>query len=238
MKILAVDTATNTCSVALADAEGTIAELSFMRGRTHSRHLADMVAALLQLAAVKLEAVDAFAVDTGPGTFTGLRIGLALIKGLAAATGKPVVGVSSLDALSQQAAIKAGSVCAMLDARRGEVYTALYAVKNQKLKKISSERAMAPREALETITGDCLFIGNGAAAYHDLIWESTAQTARFAEPEASYLRAATVARMGLAKLQVDHYAPADRLVPNYIRRPDAQKSKNLSVGDTGLAGNK
>ena len=124
---MAVDTATRACSVALADRDGTIAELNYFHGQTHSKHLAALVAALLDMASMQIDDVDAFAVDAGPGTFTGLRIGLATIKGLADATRKPVVGVSSLDALADQAGFSARRICCMLDARRGEVYTARYA---------------------------------------------------------------------------------------------------------------
>ena len=226
LKILAVDTATSACSVALAEDSGTIAELNFFRGQTHSKHLASMVAALLEVTGVRIEDMDAYAVNSGPGTFTGLRIGMAAIKGLAAATGKPVVGVSSLDALAGQAGFPPGYICCMIDARRGEVYTALYSVSEGKVDKISREKAISPRKAVREITEPCLFIGSGAVAYRDVILEFANKTARIADNEFNHLRASTVARMGIQKLLAQDSSGDESLVPNYIRRSDAEYSKD------------
>ncbi len=217
-----MDTATNACSVALAEAGGTIAELNFFRGKTHSKHLASMVDTLLEVAAVRIEEVDAYAVNSGPGTFTGLRIGMAAIKGFATATGKPAVGVSSLDVLAIQAGFPSRYICCMIDARRGEVYTALYAVNDQKVDKISGEKAISPREAVREISEPCLFIGSGAVAYRDVILEFSNKTARFADHELNHLRASSVARMGIQKLRAQDFSGDDSLVPNYIRSSDAE----------------
>lgn len=220
-----MDTATSACSVALAEDGGTIAELNFFHGQTHSKHLASMVGALLEVAAVRIEDVDAYAVNSGPGTFTGLRIGMAAIKGLAAATGKPVVGVSSLDVLAGQAGFPPGQICCMIDARRGEVYTALYAVSDEKVDKISSEKVISPRKAVREIAEPCLFIGSGAVAYRDVILELANKTARIADHELNHLRASTVARMGIQKLLTQGSSGDENLVPNYIRRSDAETCK-------------
>ncbi len=222
MKVLALDTATGACSVALADDGGTIAELNYFHGKTHSIHLASMVDKLLEVAAVGIEAVDAYAVNSGPGTFTGLRIGMAAIKGFAAATGKPVVGVSSMDVLANQAGFLPGYICAMIDARRGEVYTALYAARGKTVKRVSGPEALSPREAVEAIEGPCLFTGSGAVAYRGVILEIAGQTARFTAHEANYPRASTVARMGIEKLRARDFSCGASLVPNYIRRSDAE----------------
>ena len=223
--ILAVDTATRDCSVALADSEGTIAELSIFRARTHSKHLTSMVDALLDVAGIRIEEVDAYAVNSGPGTFTGLRIGLAAIKGIAAATGKPLVGVSSLDALAGQAGFPPGHVCCMIDARRGEVYTALYAVTGEKVDRISAERVISPREAACSIKTPCLFIGSGAVAYRDLILKLADETAMIAGHDLNHLRASTIARMGLRQLETRDFTGDESLVPNYIRKSDAKINK-------------
>lgn len=224
-KVLAVDTATNACSAALADRDGTIAELNFFRGRTHSQHLAALVAALLDVAETPIDAVDAFAVDTGPGTFTGLRIGLAMVKGLADATGKPVVGLSSLDVLAAQAGFPPGQICSMLDARRGEVYTARYAVRDRQRTLISAQEAVEPHRAVTAISGPCLYIGSGAVAYRDVILETAGPDAWFAAGEANHLRASTVALLGLRQLQNGDAGDPGALIPNYIRRSDAEYNK-------------
>ncbi|MCP3951222.1 MAG: tRNA (adenosine(37)-N6)-threonylcarbamoyltransferase complex dimerization subunit type 1 TsaB [Desulfobacterales bacterium] len=224
-KILAVDTATRACSVALADGGGTIAELNYFHGQTHSRHLAGMVEHLLDIAAARMEDLAAFAVDAGPGTFTGLRIGLATIKGLADATQKPAVGVSSLDVLASQAGFSFGHICCMLDARRGEVYTARYAAGDNAVEKLSAEEVLAPHQAVAAGTGPCLYIGSGAVAYRDIISEIAGENARFAKGDANHLRASTVARLGLRQLRTPEAGENTNLVPNYIRRSDAEYNK-------------
>ena len=224
-KILAVDTATSACSVALADGGGTIAELNYFHGQTHSKHLAALVATLLDMASMQIDDVDAFAVDAGPGTFTGLRIGLATIKGLADATRKPAVGVSSLDVLAAQAGFSSRRICCMLDARRGEVYTARYAAGDRAVEKLSSEEVIAPHLAVAANSGPSLYIGSGAVAYRNVISEIAGEAARYVEGDANHLRASTVARLGLRQLQIPAAGEAADLVPNYIRRSDAEYKK-------------
>ncbi|MGB5749373.1 MAG: tRNA (adenosine(37)-N6)-threonylcarbamoyltransferase complex dimerization subunit type 1 TsaB, partial [Desulfobacterales bacterium] len=104
MRILALDTATQNCSVAIVDDGSLLAELTSVNSTTHSRRLMDFINTVCSLADLKAEDVDGFAVTIGPGSFTGLRIGISTIKGLAFSLGKPVVGVSSLDALAWQCA--------------------------------------------------------------------------------------------------------------------------------------
>ncbi len=224
-KILAVDTATSACSVALRNGGGTLAELNYFHGQTHSKHLATMVAALLDMASVRIDDVDAFAVDAGPGTFTGLRIGLATVKGLADATRKPAVGVSSLDVLASQAEFFTGQICSMLDARRGEVYTARYTAGDRAVEKISTEEVISPQQAVAANTGPCLYIGSGAVAYRDIISEIAGGAARYVEGDANHLRASTVARLGLRQLRKPAAGEDGNLVPNYIRRSDAEYNK-------------
>ncbi len=224
-RILAVDTATSACSVALTNGGDTIAELNYFHGQTHSKHLATMVDTLLNMATVRIDDVDAFAVDTGPGTFTGLRIGLAVIKGLADATRKPAVGVSSLDVLASQAGFSARRICCMLDARRGEVYTARYEAGDHTVEKISAEEVISPQQAVAANADSCLYIGSGAVVYRDVISEIAGEMARYVEDDANHLRAATVARLGLRQLRTLEAGADASLVPNYIRKSDAEYNK-------------
>ena len=135
MKILAVDTATRSCSAAVIDGEALLAETTNTSNQTHSRHLLDTIDAVIEQAGLEITELDGFAVSNGPGSFTGLRIGIASIKGLAFSLGKPVVGVSSLDALAWQCAQSAYLICPLLDARKKEVYACRYRYKNNELKK-------------------------------------------------------------------------------------------------------
>jgi len=125
MRILAVDTATKSCSVAIVEKESIIAETTLFIEQTHSKHLMKMIDTALNLSGLTVSELDGFAVTRGPGSFTGLRIGISSIKGFAMASGKPVVGVSSLDSLAMQCCFSPYLVSPLLDARKGEVYYAL-----------------------------------------------------------------------------------------------------------------
>ena len=116
MRLLALDTATETCGIALLVDGGIQAELNFFHGQTHAKHLMSGVEAVLELTGVPLNDIDGFAVTRGPGSFTGLRIGISTVKGLALAMGKPVVGISSLDVLARQADNSQEWICPMIDA--------------------------------------------------------------------------------------------------------------------------
>ena len=126
MKILAIDTATMSCSAAIV-ADGLLrAELNTVTNQTHSKHLMDMIHTVCDMSEIKIAEVDGFAVTIGPGSFTGLRIGISTIKGLAWSLNKPVVGVSSLDAIAWQCDLSPYPICSLLDARKHEVYYCLY----------------------------------------------------------------------------------------------------------------
>src|SRR5688500_8569540 len=128
MLILALDTTTRAGSCALARDGSVVRELTSDPGKSHAEHLPGDLMALLEAARVRLDAIDVFAVATGPGSFTGLRVGIATMQGLAFAEGKPLYGVSALDALAAVAAPAAhgGRITAWIDAWRGEVYEAYY----------------------------------------------------------------------------------------------------------------
>ena len=126
MIILAVDTATTSCSVAIIDKKCVLAEITLLREETHSKHLMDMIHTAIGFSGLKLSDLDGFAVVRGPGSFTGLRIGITTVKGLAAGLKKPLVGISSLEALAMQASHSPYLICPLLDARRGEVYFSRY----------------------------------------------------------------------------------------------------------------
>ena len=122
MKILAVDTATNSCSAAIVDDGIACAELTTVNNQTHSKHLLHMIDTVCDMSGLKITDMDGFAVTIGPGSFTGLRIGISTVKGLAWPLNKPVVGISSLDALAWQCIPAAYPICTLLDARKQEVY--------------------------------------------------------------------------------------------------------------------
>ena len=162
MKILAVDTATKSCSVAIIEAGSVCAELTTLKEQTHSKHLMELIHKGLGISGYSAADIDGLAVTIGPGSFTGLRIGVSTIKGLAHALDKPVVGISSLDVLAWQCADRAYLICPLLDARKGEVYSATYRYNHDTITPKSPENASAPEAAVQKIKEPCVFIGSGA----------------------------------------------------------------------------
>ncbi len=221
MKILSVDTSTTSCSVAIVDKESLVVEITNNRRQTHSKHLMDMINMVIGLSGLGLSDVDGFAVTRGPGTFTGLRIGVSSVKGLAVASGKPVVGVSSLDALALQASTYSNLICPLLDARRGEVYFSRYRFQDGYLKKEIKEQALSPEDAVRGLNEPCMFLGNGAILYKKILLRKLGASAAFAPPFQNTIRASTVAHLSLDRFLKKDTDDAASLVPYYIRKPDA-----------------
>ncbi len=222
MKVLAVDTATDSCSVAAIEGETLRAEMTVVSRQTHSRHLMEMIQAVLGSVGWRLDDLEGYVAARGPGSFTGLRIGISTLKGLCAATGKPLAGVSNLEALARQAPVRTGDVCAWIDARRREVYCCRYRYEGGRLKKMMPEDVMAPAAALEAAGSACMFIGDGALLYRQLIREILGPAVLFAPQECHPLRAATLAFMGRARLVKGESDDPVRFIPHYIRKSDAR----------------
>lgn len=230
MNLLAVDTASKSCSVAILRDGIPVAELFLESGETHSKHLMPMVASVTHQAAVSLSEIDAYAVTTGPGSFTGLRIGISAVKGLAAAAGKAVAGVSALEALAFQFPWIGERICGMMDAKRGEVYFSVLQPKSGGFEVEVEERVTPPREALSRIQGVCLFVGDGAVAYRDLIVSEMGSRARFARPFQNSIRASAVGCLGMQKLERGKGSAAQDLQPVYLRRSDAEIQRDKRRG--------
>jgi tRNA threonylcarbamoyladenosine biosynthesis protein TsaB len=222
MKILALDTATKSCSVALTDDGSLSAELTIRKDQTHSRHLMELIHSVLEITGFDVGEMDGFAVTIGPGSFTGLRIGISTIKGLAHALGKPVVGISSLEALAWQCADQQHLICPFLDARRGEVYWATYRFDGTRVLQKTAARATAPEAAIASINEPCVFIGNGAQIYRPKIRTGLRFMAHFVPKGQNGLRAASVAFLSMERFDAGDTDAAAGLVPHYIRKSDAE----------------
>ena len=222
MKILAVDTSTTSCSVAVADKDSLLAEATVVREQTHSKHLMDMVDKVVSFSGLTISELDGFAVTRGPGTFTGLRIGISTIKGLAVASGKPVVGISSLEALATQCTFASYLICPLIDARKGEVYFARYRFSGGVLKKVIGAGVLPPGDAVSNINEPSLFVGNGAKLYHDIIAQKVGEQAYFALPWQNTIRALTVAQLSIGRFEKKDTDDIAMFVPQYIRKSDAE----------------
>lgn len=230
MKLLAVDTASRSCSVAVADGERLAAELTATVARTHTAHLMTMVDSALGMAGLDVGAMDGFAVTLGPGSFTGLRIGISTVKGLAFAAGRPAAGVSSLAALACQALPWPGLVCALLDARRGEVYAGLYRVAGGRPVALAAERVLPPERLLAEIHTPCMFVGDGAERHQGLVRARLGERAHFLPGERNVIRAANVAALAIPALELAGAGDLDLLLPRYVR-PSESELKTGAAGD-------
>jgi len=224
MNVLALDTSTRCCSVAVAIDGRAASEVSTVSNRTHSLHLMGMVRDALALAEVGLKEIDGFAVTIGPGSFTGLRIGISTAKGLAFAAGKPCVGVSSLEALASVCLPWPERICVLMDARKGEVYTAVYQESDGRLERIGDERVLAPEAILRTIASPHLFVGEAVPLYEKQIRAVAGQNARWAPRDRRFPKASTVAWLALDRLAGATADGVELLAPRYIRQSDAELS--------------
>lgn len=223
MLILALDTTTRTGSCALS--AGAAGPLSVLRedgsdaARPPAARLPADLMALLEHAGVTLDAVDAFAVATGPGSFTGLRIGIATMQGLAFATGKPLVGISAFDALAARAG--GGRVVTLVDAWRGEVYGACY----QDGREIGAAIVAHPEALLARWSGGgTRFIGDGAVTYRALILAADAGHTIAAEP--TPLLAGTIAQLAGEALRRGVAPVPHAIRPLYVRRTDVEIARD------------
>jgi len=231
MKILAVDTSTESCSVALIESVSlsrdsemkSLAELTIVSKITHSRHLMKMVDTVVRDSGIHIHDLDGFAVATGPGSFTGIRIGISTVKGLVLASGKPVVGISNLDALAYPFSFSPYLICTLMDARRGEVYCCSFRSDEKGiLKKERNEQVLSPEKAIADINEPCLFVGNGALFYKNLIKEKISGLAHFVPPCQNIIRASAIAYLGMERLKENDTDDIAALAPNYVRKSEAE----------------
>lgn len=239
MKVLGVDTATRSCSVAVLVDDQPAAELATVSDRTHSVHLMSMIRDALALAALELRDLDGFAVTVGPGSFTGLRIGISTVKGLAFSIAKPCVGVSTLEALAYPCLPCPHPVCTLMDARKGEVYAAFFRGSGERPERIGDEQVGAPEAILSTVVSPHFFVGDAVEVYADRIRAIVGSCAILAPRELCLPKASIVARLAQGPLEIAGRGGPGRLVPRYIRRSEAElqiKSSGVAAGQVKTGG--
>ena len=223
MKFLSVSTAEQGCSLAVFDAEKLVCESYWDARTTHSKRLIPMVEqALEERAGFPLSELDAYVAAKGPGSFTGLRIGISFVQSLAFAMDKPCCGISSLDGIAWRFSHAGTPVCVMMDARRGEVYTALYEFQDGVMVKKVAEQVCAPEVAMADIREtEVLYVGSGSKVYVEEIRSHVGACARFSHPTQDHVSAVAMGRMALETK--DFFSdPGNALLPTYIRKSDAE----------------
>lgn len=224
--ILALDTATPCSAVALTSgtrSQGRVlASLSLTGNVTHSRRLLRAVDYLMTEAAVDWPDIDGIGVSLGPGSFTGLRIGMATAKGLAAAAGKKLFGVSTLDSLGAKCSC-ARLVCAVLDARKKEVYTSFYRRSTAGLtERVSELLVLAPGKLATAIEEPVLMVGDGSMVYRDLFKELLGDRVEFAPSALNEPSAPSLGLLAGEMLEAGQELDLSSAVPLYIRSSDAE----------------
>lgn len=223
MMILALETATMSGGVAIVDdSSGLVGEVRIDVRVAHSERLMPSVEWLLKASGLAIGDIDAFAVSIGPGSFTGLRIGLSTAKGLAYAADKPVVPVPTLDAFARTLPFCSHLVCPMLDARKNEIYAALYRWEDSICRKLMPEVAIDPVMLMKQIAEPVVLMGDGTETYRDLIVDTLKDRAIFAPASRMSPSAVTVAEAAIDAIRKGIAADPVSLTPFYIRKSEAE----------------
>ncbi len=233
MKILGIDTATESASCAVLDDGKVLGEIIYNYKKQHSVILMEMIDTLLRNLKLDITDMDAFAVSEGPGSFTGLRIGAAAVKGLSQGTGKPLVGVSTLDSLAFNMAYSPGIICPIMDALRGNVYTALYEFENEILARKSEYLAISVDELIELLAAKnspVCFIGDAVTLYRVKLSQNVRE-ARFAPLHLNVAKAASLAELGMIKLRSEGAGDLHAFAPFYLRKSQAEREYEKKHGE-------
>ncbi len=223
MLILAIDTATKIGSVALyEDKTGIIGEINLYVKVNHSNVIMKAVDSLFDLSGYTIKDVDKIAVTTGPGSFTGIRIGVAIAKGLAYSLKKPIIGINELDVLAETGEEREGLIVPLIDARKERVYYSQYKYENRKLVRKEEYKDGELRDILEKLKGEkVVFIGDGAIVNQELIKEIMGEDNIVFSKVNSIPRAAMAAQMALHHEDDNIYT----LEPFYLNKSQAEREK-------------
>jgi tRNA threonylcarbamoyladenosine biosynthesis protein TsaB len=234
MKVLGIDTATSCGSVGLIDDGEILSDYLLNVPVTHSERLLGAIEFVLRETRCPIGNVEGWAISIGPGSFTGLRIGVSTVKGLAFATGKPVAGVSTLDVLASQTTPTSHLICPILDARKKEVYTAFYRYEEDgSLRRQSNYQAIRPEDLVKKITEQTIFLGDGVKTYRDFLLKSLPSLAIFPLAPLHVSRGSMVAKLGSEHFQKGECLDISTFVPTYLRPSEAEmKWQELHAKET------
>ena len=225
MKILSLDTSATVASVAITDGNTPLAEYTLNAKNTHSETLLPMVEAALDALSLNVSDIDLFALSAGPGSFTGVRIGAATVKGLAFGSDKPCIEVSTLEALAQNLVFKQGLICPVMNARRSQVYTALFRSNGKELTRLMPDSALSIEELDELLSqyGEPIaLVGDG----YEITEQGFKKTEICFVPEALRLQSAlSVAAIALKKYESGEVCTDSSLSVNYLRPSQAERER-------------
>ncbi len=225
MYVLGIESATPVAAVAVVTEEKILAERMVNNRRTHSVNLLPMMRDVLKDAGISKQELSGIAVSAGPGSFTGLRIGVSTARALAQVLELPVAGVPTLEVLAHQLQGISGIICPILNARKAEVYAALYQSNENQLRCIKPAFAASVEKLVEILgafDAHVTFQGDGVTEYGSALRELLGERARFVPLSTSYPRAAVVAELGLRQLKSGAVGSYTTLLPQYVRLSEAE----------------
>ncbi len=224
MIVLALDSTAKAAAAAITDGTRLIAKDFNNDGNTHSCSLLPMVEGLLEKSSLSVDGIDLFAASSGPGSFTGVRIGAATLKGLAFGRERPCVPVSALHALGYNMRDTDGYVCALMDARRGQFYTAIFEVKDGEVKRITEDAAKSGEEIAAELKnyGEVTLVGGGAEVALPFF---EGLCVKLAPSDRLLCDGESVALLALAEYESGNFVSDAEFAPTYLRLPQAERER-------------
>ncbi len=237
MKVLAIDSSGLVASVAVAEDDILVAEYTMNHKKTHSQTLLPMLEEIRKMVELDLSSIDYIAVAAGPGSFTGLRIGSATVKGLGLALNKPVVEVPTLEGLAYNLCGTDKLVCPLMDARRNQVYTGIYGFEAEgtswKMNVVKEQCAVDVTEILQEcnrLGREVIFLGDGVPVYEGIIAKECQVPYTFAPSNMNRQRAASVAALGMLYAKAGKVVSAAEHAPEYLRKSQAEREREEANG--------
>lgn len=228
MKVLGLDSSGLVASVALVEDDNLLAEYTVNYKKTHSQTLLPMLDEISEMIQLDLSSVDAIAVAAGPGSFTGLRIGSATAKGLGLALKKMLIPVPTLDALAYNLFDHKDLICPIMDARRNQVYTGIYAFENHEMQILQESDAYDIAELIDKLNAlgkAVVFLGDGVTVHREVIKETLEVPYTFAPAHCNKQRASAVAALGIVYAGQDKMVTAADFQPDYLRKSQAERER-------------
>ncbi len=229
MNVLSINTATRDGSVAITDGSSLIAEKCLNIQVTHSEKLLPAIDYLLKDTGRSLNDMEYFAVTIGPGSFTGIRIGLSTVKGLAWAAGRPAIGVSTLEALAHNIPYTDRDICPLIDARKGEVYTAIFRTDGERLVRVCEDVAIKPEMLVDMIERDTVMFGDGLERYGEFLKDRLGDRVVFAPDTYWFVHASIIGYIAYRRILRGDVDDPISILPIYIRPSEAELKRMKSL---------
>lgn len=227
MRILALDTSGTNLSVCVIEEDKVIADFNLCAGMTHSETLLPVIDEILTKSKIDINDIDILACGIGPGSFTGLRIGIATIKGLALSLEKKVIGVPTLLGLAYNIPYFDGMICSMIDAKNNNVYAGIYEYQQNKLVQVGKYYTDSIDELITSLKAEeknIIFVGDGVYAYQEKLRENIGERAKFASFPFNREHAVSIAYEALKRASRNEYDNVDTLNPMYLKKSQAERA--------------